>query len=79
MHEAFDHNGRYFPTKKALKDRARIGMTCCSIQSTSAFGNEFSGYLEDAPDGRYTIVGPTAFTRRWFATVTVKGGKVTVS
>ena len=58
---------RGFKTKKELK--AATGKIPSFIE-TSLFGNEFSG------DGSYTIVGPDPYERKWYATVTVKGGKI---
>jgi hypothetical protein len=73
MYEVTDHRGRYFKTKKALKEAPVV-----SLSNTSMFGG-FSGWASDAPDGTYIVVGPTAYLRRWYATVTVKDGKVKVS
>ena len=56
-----------FKTKKALK--AAIGETPCFIE-TSMFGPEFKG------DGRYTVVGPDPYQRNWYATVTIKDGRI---
>lgn len=56
-----------FKTKKELK--AAVGSTPRFVE-TSIFGNEYKG------DGRYTVVGPDVYTRKWFATVHVKDGKI---
>jgi hypothetical protein len=56
-----------FETKKEL--RAAIGERVNFIE-TSMFGAEYKG------DGSYTIVGPDPYLRKWFATVTVKGGLI---
>ena len=54
-----------FDTKKALK--AAIGEVPDFIE-TSMFGDEFNG------DGTYTVVGPSPYVRKWFATITVSNG-----
>ena len=56
-----------FKTKKDLK--AAIGRRPSFIE-TSYFGLEFKG------DGSYTIVGPSPYDRKWYATVTVTDGKI---
>lgn len=56
-----------FKTKKDLK--AGIGHTPNFIE-TSMFGPEYHG------DGSYVIVGPSPTSRKWFATVVVKEGKI---
>jgi len=53
-------------TKKELK--LRVGHSPRFIE-TSFFGLEYDG-----KDGRYTIVGPSPYNRKWYATVTVKNG-----
>jgi hypothetical protein len=59
-----------YVTKKQLK--ADIGTPFEHVMvETSMFGPEYKG------DGQYAVVGPCAFTkRRWYATVTVKDGKI---
>lgn len=57
-----------YKTKKQLKEEG-IGKTPSFIE-TSIFGAEYKG------DGQYTIVGPDPYARKWFATVTVKDGKI---
>lgn len=54
-------------TKKSLK--SAIGERPCFVE-TSMFGNEFKG------DGEYTIVGPSPYDRKWYATVTVRDGLI---
>ena len=56
-----------YPTKKALKES--VGKPF-RYEETSMFGNEYHG------DGRYTIVGPGAYERKFYATVTVKDGLI---
>ncbi len=61
--------GYYAPTKKALK--GMIGEEFLPVE-TSMFGPEYKG------DGDYTVVGPDPYeSRKWFACVTVKDGKIT--
>lgn len=49
------------------------------IEATSVFGNEYDGRLVDMPDGSVTFVGPDPYRdRRFYGTLTKKGGKVTV-
>ena len=57
-----------FPTKKAMREKG-IG-TPPDFEETSIFGREYKG------DGRYTVVGPHPYDRRWYATVTVAGGLI---
>jgi len=59
---AFDYR-----TKKALK--ASIGQELQYIE-TSIFGPE---YVEN---GTLTGVGPSPYERKWFARVTMQGGKI---
>lgn len=60
--------GIAFSTKKALK--AAIGSIFEPIE-TSMFGVEYDG------DGNYTVVGPDPYkVRNYFATVTVKDGRI---
>jgi hypothetical protein len=56
-----------YPTKKALKES--IGQPPEFVE-TSFFGPEYTG------DGSYTVVGPAPYNRKWYATVTVKDGKI---
>lgn len=57
--------GAYYKTKKDLK--ASIGKPLNYVE-TSMFGKEFK------PDGSFCVVGPSPESRKWFATVTMKGG-----
>lgn len=56
---------RGYKTKKDLK--AAIGQPL-RYTETSAFGPEFKA------DGSNTLVGPSAYERKWFATVVCEGG-----
>ncbi len=60
--------GATYNTKKDLK--ASIGKPLRYVE-TSMFGAEYKA------DGQFTVVGPCAHTnRKWFATVTMKGGLI---
>jgi hypothetical protein len=39
-------------------------------EETSLFGREYD------PDGTFSAVGPSAYQRKWYATVTMKDGKI---
>jgi hypothetical protein len=56
-----------YRTKKELK--ASIGKEL-KYEETSMFGSEFK------PDGRFAVVGPSPYERKWFAEVTMQGGKI---
>ena len=53
--------------KKDLKNS--IGHSL-KYQETSIFGPEF------LPDGRFCVVGPGAYNRKWYAEVTMRCGRV---
>jgi len=55
--------GALYPTKKALK--ASIGQPL-RYEETSIFGPEFR------PDGRFPVVGPSPYQRKWYAEVTMR-------
>ena len=59
--------GASYPTKKALK--ASVGQSLRYVE-TSMFGEEYR------PDGTFTVVGPSPYQRKWFATVTMAQGKI---
>jgi len=52
-----------YPTKKQLK--ASVGFPLAH-EETSFFGPEFK------PNGTFNVVGPAAYDRKWYATVTMK-------
>ena len=55
---------------KAKKDlKASVGQPL-RYTETSMFGAEFRA------DGRFCVVGPSAYERKWFAEVTMKEGKI---
>lgn len=56
-----------YRTKKELK--AAIGERLKSVE-TSAFAPEYKD------DGRLTVVGPSAYERRWYAIVTMRNGLI---
>lgn len=56
-----------YATKKDLK--ASVGKSL-GFSETSAFGAEYKR------DGVFCVVGPSATQRKWFATVTMKDGKI---
>lgn len=59
--------GANYPTKKALK--ASIGQPLRHTE-TSMFGPEYT------TNGTLTVVGPSPYQRNWFATVTMRDGKI---
>lgn len=60
--------GASYPTKKSLKES--IGKPLRYVE-TSMFGQEYK------PNGTLTVVGPDPYTKRdWYATVTMKDGKI---
>ena len=56
-----------YKTKKDLK--ACIGKPL-GFSETSMFGPEYKA------DGKFAVVGPSAYERKWFAEVTMKEGKI---
>lgn len=56
-----------YKTKKSLKES--IGKPL-RYQETSMFGPEFK------PDGKFAVVGPSAYERKWYAEVTMQNGIV---
>lgn len=56
-----------YKTKKALKEN--IGQPLRYIE-TSMFGSEFR------ENGSFCVVGPSPYERKWFASVTMKDGKI---
>jgi len=57
--------GASYPTKKALKEN--IGKPLRFVE-TSMFGPEYK------ETGSFTVVGPSPYQRKWFATVTMENG-----
>jgi hypothetical protein len=57
-------------TKKALREAVKADPRSVYLQETSHFENEYEGWLSDAPEGRYEVVGPEpARSRDWFAAI----------
>jgi hypothetical protein len=56
-----------YKTKKELK--ASVGKSFM-YEETSIFGEE---YLSN---GTFCVVGPSPYQRKWYATVTMKNGKI---
>jgi len=56
-----------YKTKSALKQA--IGQPL-RYTETSAFGPEYK------PTGRFSVVGPSAYQRKWYATVVMADGKI---
>ena len=59
--------GASYKTKKDLK--AAIGQSLRYIE-TSFFGEEYR------ENGTFCVVGPSPYERKWFASVTMKDGKI---
>lgn len=59
--------GASYPTKKALK--LAIGQELRYVE-TSMFGEEYKS------DGTFCVVGPSPNVRKWFASVTMKDGRI---
>ena len=56
-----------YPTKKALK--SQIGRPLNYIE-TSLFGAEFK------VDGKFCVVGPEPYVRKWYAEITMRDGLI---
>ena len=56
-----------YKTKKLLK--ASVGKPL-RFQETSMFGQEYSD------NGRFAVVGPGAYDRKWYAQVTIESGLI---
>ena len=59
--------GANYKTKKSLKEN--IGQEL-RYEETSIFGNEYKA------DGTFCVVGPSPRQRKWYASVTMIGGKI---
>ena len=57
----------YYPTKKALKEA--IGKPL-QYGETSMFGAEYRS------TGRFCVVGPSEYSRKWYATVVMQDDKI---
>lgn len=56
-----------YPTKKILK--ANVGRPLRYVE-TSMFGAEYRD------DGKFCVVGPSPYERKWYAEVTMAGGLI---
>lgn len=57
-------------TKKALREAVKAAPRDVFLEETSHFENEYEGWLSEAPEGRYSVVGPEpARSRKWFAAI----------
>lgn len=59
--------GASYKTKKALKES--VGQPLRYVE-TSMFGPEYRD------NGRFAVVGPSPYERKWFAQVTMKDGLI---
>lgn len=59
--------GASYKTKKELKQA--IGQPLRYVE-TSMFGEEYK------PNGKFCVVGPSPYERKWFAEVTMQDGKI---
>ena len=59
--------GASYKTKKDLK--AAVGKRLNYVE-TSMFGAEYK------PDGKFCVVGPSPYQRKWFAEVTMENGLI---
>lgn len=67
-------------SKKAVKEAIAADPSRVRLEATSWFGDEFDGPVSDAPDGRYSFVGPDPHTsRKFYGTITVADGNVRVA
>ena len=80
MAQGLFYKGRRPKSKKEIREAVKNGEAeRVSVEATSMFGHEYDGPLSEAPDGRITFVGPDPYTRRrFYGTITVRDGKVTV-
>ena len=56
-----------YPTKKELKEN--VGKSLKYVE-TSLFGFEYTA------NGKFPVVGPAPYHRKWYATVTMYGGVI---
>jgi len=56
-----------YPSKKALKESVGKRLR---YQETSMFGTEYN------PDGKFNVVGPSPYERKWYASVVMEGGLI---
>jgi hypothetical protein len=66
-------------SKKEVKEAVAAG-NFVMLEATSIFGNEYDGDIKDAPDGKYSFVGPDPHTKRnFYGTITKSGETIKVS
>jgi hypothetical protein len=69
-------------SKKAVREAVATDPSSVHIECTSLFVNDYDydGPVDEAPPGCYSFVGPDPYCeRRFYGTITVRGGKATVS
>ncbi len=67
-------------SKKAVREAIAADPSRVTIEATSMFGNEYDGPVADAPNGRYTFVGPDPYTsRKFYGTIVKTGDSIKVS
>jgi hypothetical protein len=72
-------NGARLPSKRAFKDAIQTTPDRVRLEATSFAGTEYDGTIDDAPAGKYYVVGPCPYTaRKWYAQVVVTADKVVV-
>lgn len=75
-----DRNDNRIATKKLLKFMVNDEPSGVMLDTTAAFGAQYNGSLDNAPDGTYRVVGPCPFHKRmWYATITKRGDTIKVS
>lgn len=68
-------------SKKAVKEAVLAAAPrTVYVEGTSLFGNDYSGWVEDAPDGRIDFVGPDPYSKRiFYGSITVLDGVAKVA
>ncbi len=71
----------YNSTKRALKNGCEAEPGRVHFYSTALFGDQFFGTAAELEEGKQlTVVGPDPYTsRKWYATVSMRDGKVRVA
>ena len=59
--------GALYKTKKELKENVGKNL---KYQETSMFGNEYKR------NGTFCVVGPSPYSRKWYATVTMENDRI---
>ncbi len=78
---SYKSDGQDIPTKKALKAELAEDPANVNLYSTSMYGGSEGATGDKLADGvKYTVTGPNPYNnRKWYATVTLKNGKPSVS